>query len=130
MTYDEAVKETSALKSRFDNPFDEADKRMVVQLYGEVLGKEFRPTTCQQCYHDALIEIYLYLKREKRMKKKCNYRLRAGFIIACPDFHNGKIYTNDNLTDKIAREYLGAYPDMADYFQKLPKDDTTEKGGE
>lgn len=123
MTYKEAVETTEALKERFDKPFDNADKGVIARLYGEVLGKELRPTTCQQCYHDALIEIYVYLKNNKAMKKKCNYRLRAGFIISCPDFRNGKIYTNDNLTDEVAKEYLKKYPKQETYFQTLPEDE-------
>lgn len=128
MTYEEAVETTEELRARFDNSFDNSDKGVIARLYEEVLGKELRPTTCQQCYHDALIEIYLYLKNNKAMKKKCNYRLRAGFIIACPDFHNGKIFTNDNLTDDVAREYLQKYPKQETYFQTIPEvaDESTE----
>ena len=98
---------------------------MVARLYKEVLGKDFQPTTCQQCYHDALIEVYLYLKNNKTMAKKCNYRLRAGFIISCSDFKSGKIFTNDNLTDAVAKEYLAKYPKQEKMFQKLPE---TEAG--
>ena len=94
---------------------------MVSELYTEVTGKDFQPTTCQQCYHDALIEVYIYLKNNKTMAKKCNYRMRAGFIISCPDFHNGKIFTNDNLTDAVAKEYLQKYPKQETMFQKMPE---------
>lgn len=123
MTYDDAVRYTEELRGRFDKPFSAADKDMVSMLYTEVTGKEFRHTSCQQCYHDALIEVYLYLKKNKTMAKKCNYRMRAGFIISCPDFHNGKIYTNDNLTDAIAKEYLTKYPKQEDMFQKVPDEE-------
>lgn len=121
MTYEDAVRTTGELRERFDKPFSEADKRMVAELYTEVTGKDFKPTTCQQCYHDALIEVYVYLKNHKSMAKKCNYRMRAGFIISCPDFHNGKIFTNDNLTDAVAKEYLTKYPKQEVMFQKLPE---------
>ena len=42
--------------------------------------------------------------------------MRAGFIIASPIFHNGKIYTNANLTDKIAEEYIAMFPSQARFF--------------
>lgn len=42
--------------------------------------------------------------------------MRAGFIIHCPTFHGGKIFTNDNLTDEIAQEYIEKYPEQARYF--------------
>ena len=50
-----------------------------------------------------------------------NYRLKAGAIIMCPDFHIGQIYTNDNLTDEVAAEYLGKFPAQANIFSKIPE---------
>lgn len=126
MTYKEATAKVGELKARFDSPFDATDKAVIETLYFEVTRKRFVPTTCQQCYHDALIEIYLKLKKEKAMPKTCNYALKAGFIISCPDFYHGKIFTNENLTDKVAHEYLTKYPHMESYFQKIPSDELIE----
>lgn len=126
MTYEEARAKTEELKARFDKPFGASDKAFIEQMYSEVTRKRFVPTTCQQCYHDALIEIYVTLKREKTMPKKCNYRMKAGFIISCPDFYNGKIFTNENLTDKVAKEYLTKYPNMEGYFQQIPDEELIE----
>ena len=122
MTYKEAKAKTEDIRTRVDAPFDSSDKAMIEKLYYEVLRKEFKPTTCQQCYHDALIEIYLYLKKYRKMKTKCKYRLKAGFIICCPDFYHGKIFTNENLTDKVAKEYLDKYPTKEDFFQEIPEE--------
>ena len=126
MTYEEATAKVEELKARFDSPFDATDKAVIETLYFEVTRKRFVPTTCQQCYHDALIEIYLKLKKEKAMPKTCNYAMKAGFIISCPDFYHGKIFTNENLTDKVAHEYLTKYPHMESYFQKIPSDELIE----
>lgn len=126
MTYKEATAKVGELKERFDSPFDATDKAVIETLYFEVTRKRFVPTTCQQCYHDALIEIYLKLKKEKAMPKTCNYAMKAGFIISCPDFYHGKIFTNENLTDKVAHEYLKKYPQMESYFQKIPSDELIE----
>nr|DAZ49843.1 MAG TPA: hypothetical protein [Caudoviricetes sp.] len=126
MTYKEATAKVGELKERFDSPFDATDKAVIETLYFEVTRKRFVPTTCQQCYHDALIEIYLKLKKEKAMPKTCNYAMKAGFIISCPDFYHGKIFTNENLTDKVAHEYLTKYPHMESYFQKIPSDELIE----
>ena len=52
--------------------------------------------------------------------------MKAGFIISCPDFYHGKIFTNENLTDKVAHEYLTKYPHMESYFQKIPSDELIE----
>lgn len=126
MTYEEATAKVEELKARFDSPFDATDKAVIETLYFEVTRKRFVPTTCQQCYHDALIEIYLKLKKEKAMPKTCNYAMKAGFIISCPDFYHGKIFTNENLTDKVAHEYLTKYPHMEKYFQKIPSEELIE----
>lgn len=126
MTYKEATAKVEELKARFDSHFDATDKAVIETLYFEVTRKRLVPTTCQQCYHDALIEIYLKLKKEKAMPKTCNYALKAGFIISCPDFYHGKIFTNENLTDKVAHEYLTKYPHMESYFQKIPSDELIE----
>jgi hypothetical protein len=126
MTYKEATAKVGELKERFDSPFGATDKAVIETLYFEVTRKRFVPTTCQQCYHDALIEIYLKLKKEKAMPKTCNYAMKAGFIISCPDFYHGKIFTNENLTDKVAHEYLTKYPHMESYFQKIPSDELIE----
>ena len=126
MTYKEATAKVGELKARFDSPFDATDKALIETLYFEVTRKRFVPTTCQQCYHDALIEIYLKLKKEKAMPKTCNYAMKAGFIISCPDFYHGKIFTNENLTDKVAHEYLTKYPHMESYFQKIPSNELIE----
>ena len=135
MTYEEASKETERLREAYDRSYTDGEKRRIALLYREVTGKDFQQTTCQQCYHDAVIEVYLYLKNNKTMAKKCNYRLRAGFIISCPDFQSGKIYTNDNLTDAVAKAYLDKYPKQEKMFQKLPEaavddENAGEKDGE
>lgn len=121
MRYQEAMAKVEELRQRFDSPYCDSDKKLIARLYFEVLRKEFRPTSCQQCYHDAVIEIYLTLKKNKKMPKKCNYKLVAGFIISCPDFMGGKIFSNSNLTDKVAKEYLKMYPKMEKYFAEIPE---------
>ena len=55
------------------------------------------------------------------MAEKCNYRLRAGYLINSPTFRGGAIYSNDNLTDEVAEEFLTAFPERVDMFQQLPK---------
>lgn len=109
------------LRGRFDAPFSSSDKSTIANLYYEVIGKTFVHTSCQQCYHDGLIEIYHYIKKYGKMAEKLNYRLKAGAIINCPTFNGGKIFSNDNLTDEIAEEYLKQFPDNVEIFQKVPE---------
>lgn len=112
------------LRGRFDAPFSSSDKSTIANLYYEVIGKTFVHTSCQQCYHDGLIEIYHYIKKYGKMAEKLNYRLKAGAIINCPAFKGGKVFSNDNLTDEIAEEYLKQFPDNVEIFQKVPEKKT------
>ena len=118
MTYDEAFSITQELRARFDAPFSSLDKVTIERLYDAVLGKHLKKTNCQQCYHDALIEIYLYLKRENKMAERSKYVMRAGFIIHSPLFKGGKVFTNDNLTDEVAEEYMEMFPNKKPMFDK------------
>lgn len=120
MELSEAKQILKELRGRFDSPYSSSDKSTIEDLYFEVLGKSFRPTSCQQCYHDAVIEMYCYIKKNNSMAEKSNYRLKAGVIINCPNFQGGKIYTNDNLTDKVASDFLKMFPEQVSIFQKVP----------
>lgn len=126
MTYEEAVRLSDGLRERGNASFSPSEKETIKRLYSAVLGKTFRITSCQRCYHDAVIEIVLYLRKHKKMEEKKNYELRAGFIIHGVEFHDGKIFTNENLTDEIAAEYLERYPDKARFFARIPEK-TAEK---
>lgn len=120
MTVGEAKDIVKELKGRFDLPFNSDDKSLIEKLYNEVLGKTFKATTCQTCYHDALIEIHCFLKKYNKMKVHANYRLKAGAIIHSTSFRSGEVFSNDNLTDEVAKEYLAMFPAQAYLFQTIP----------
>ena len=123
MTYDEAVQITNRLRERGNASFSPSEKSDIERLYPLVLGKKFRVTSCQRCYHDAVIEIALYLRSHDTMPeiKEKLYELRHGFIIHCPEFHGGKVFSNANITDEIAAEYWERYPNMRKFFDKVPE---------
>lgn len=121
MTKDEAKRLINDLRGRFSAPYNQSDKETIVELYFAVCGKVFRPTSCQNCYHDAVIEIYNHLKRYNTMAAERHYLLKAGAIINSPVFDKGKIYTNENLTDDVAERYLDMFPSAANLFQRLPE---------
>lgn len=119
MEYQEALFIADDLKARFDAGFSVSDKESIAELYSEVLRKELKRTNCNDCYRDALIEVYNYLRTERKMKEKCAYSLLAGVIIQ--DFENGKVYTNANLTDEVAESYLRRFPKQIQMFAKFPE---------
>lgn len=126
MEYQEALNMADDLKTRFDAGFSVSDKESIIELYSEVLRKELKRTNCNDCYRDALIEVYNYLRMEKKMKEKCSYSLLSGVIIQ--DFENGKVYTNANLTDEVVESYLKRFPKQIQMFAKFP-DNWEEKTG-
>lgn len=126
MNYQEAKDAVEKLQGKSDASFSNSEKKKIEELYFEVLRKTFVHTSCQQCYHDAVIEMMVYLRKNRKLRAKCNYRMRAGFIISCPDFYSGKIFTNENLTDKVAKEYLTRYPKQETMFAEIPEGELPE----
>lgn len=120
MNVNDVILRLTELKSRIDSGFSFTDKSEVAKLYGEVLGKTFKATSCRDCYRDAIIEMMLYLRKNGAMKEKCKYTLLNGVIIR--EFGTGKVYSNANLTDKIAEGYLKKYPQQIKMFAAYPDD--------
>lgn len=121
MTYDEALVIVEELKGVGKAPFSIHQKQQIAEIFPLIMGRKFRKTSCPRCYHDAVIEMAVQLRKEKKMPEKCNYRMRAGFIIHNPAIDNGKIYTNANLTDDVARRYLELFPQKKNMFEVIPK---------
>ena len=115
------ISELEELKGRFDMPYNSTDKRTIRRLYREVLGKEMRQTSCQTCYHDAVVEMFYHINHNGKMARKRKYLLKAGAMIQSADIDNGKVYTNANLTDSVAARYLRKHPARAILFQRMPR---------
>lgn len=122
MTYQEALDRVEELRGHGNAPFSIEQKRLIAQMYPEILGKPFRRTACQRCYHDAVIEMAVKLRKEQKMREKCDYHMRAGFIIRCGDFDDGEIYTNANLTNDVAKRYLERFPQKRAMFDRIPEE--------
>lgn len=98
-----------------------SDKSDIELLYRQVLRKDFTKSSCNDCYHDAVIEMYLYLKRTGNMKQKSNYTLKNGVLLQT-EFGSNTMYTNANLTDEVAENYLAKNPKGEILFASLPTD--------
>ena len=122
MTYKEALDRVEELRGRMSAPFSIEDKQLIARLYPEITGRTFHKTACRRCYQDAVIEMAVKLRKEQKMREKCDYHMRAGFIIRCGDFDNGEIYTNANLTNDVARRYLERFPQKRAMFDRIPEE--------
>lgn len=98
-----------------------SDKEEIENLYVLVLDKKFIRTSCSDCYHDAVIEMSVYLNKNGKMKEKSEYGLKNGVLLQM-GFGSSEMYTNANLTDEAAEKYLAKYPDNIKYFSKKPDD--------
>lgn len=96
-------------------------KAEIENLYVLVLDKKFVRTSCSDCYHDAVIEMSVYLNKNGKMKEKSEYGLKNGVLLQM-GFGSSEMYTNGNLTDEAAEKYLAKYPDNIKYFSKKPDD--------
>ena len=123
MTYDEALVIVEELRGHGRAPFSIEQKQLIEQTYPQIMGRNFRKTSCKRCYHDAVIEMAVKLRKTRVMEtpKKCDYKMRAGFIIRHPLVDDGKIYTNANLTNEAAAKYLELFPAKAVMFEVIPE---------
>lgn len=120
MTINEVILRISELRGHVDSGLSSMEKAEITKLYREVLGKEFKPTSCRDCYRDACIEMELYLRKNGAMKQKSLYMLLNGVIIR--EFGTGRVFSNANLTDKVAEEWLRKYPNQIKMFASYPED--------
>lgn len=103
------------------NAYSTSDKAEIEKLYMDVLDKVFVRTSCNDCYRDAVYEMYSYLKKNGKMKEKSIYKLKNGVLLQM-GFGSGEFYTNANLTDEIAEKYLEEHPERINYFAIYPDD--------
>lgn len=118
MTVSEAYDTLLAL-SRANKPYSSAEESIISNLYTEVTGKRVRDCNCRDRYKDAVIEALVFLKRNKAMKEKCDYKLRAGVILHIAG--SSEVYTNDNLTNAVAEQFLKDNPNAQGRFAVIPQ---------
>lgn len=124
MTEHEAQAELMILRGLADSGNDLALVReRVDRLYWEVCRKHLRTCKCKNVEKDALLEIYAKLMyHAKTNTTMAQSKLVAGVVLQWKSNH----YTNANLTDEVAREFLEAFPMRKDWFEVLPSA-TTDK---
>lgn len=115
MTAAEAYDTLLAL-SRAQQPYSAAEESNISTLYTAVTGKKVRDCNCKDKWHDAIIEALVYLRKNGKMKQHCDYKLRAGVIL-----HVGtSVYSNANLTNEVAAQFLKEHPQAVSRFAKIP----------
>lgn len=125
MNYEEAQAELNDLRGLADTGSLAVAKERVEKLYFAVLGKHLRRCRCRNILQDALLEIYTKLRKNDKKTmdpNKATAKLVNGVVI----FWKGNHYTNSNLTDEVAREFLASFPQRKDWFATLPSATTAK----
>ncbi len=108
-----------------DSVFSEEQRNLIAEAYQSLLGKQIPNCSCRNRYTDALIEICATFKIKTNMSN-CKYQLKAGVII----WIGTDCYSNHNLTDEVAEEYIKKFPEAKEKeFQAWP-DENEEKNAE
>ena len=125
MTTEEAQAELMILRGLASSGNDLALVReRIDRLYWAVCRKHLRTCKCKNVEKDALLEIYAKLKyNQKTNTTMAQARLVNGVVLKWQGNH----YTNANLTDEVAREFLSAFPVRKDWFAVLPSASTEKK---
>lgn len=118
MTEQEAQAELMILRGLASSGADLAlVKERIDRLYWAVCHKHLRTCKCKDKYKDALLEIYAKLMYHKKTNTNmAQSRLVRGVVLQWKGTH----YTNSNLTDEVAREFLASFPQRKDWFEILP----------
>ena len=125
MTEQEAQAELMILRGLASSGNDLALVReRIDRLYWAVCRKHLRTCKCKNVEKDALLEIYAKLKyNQKTNTTMAQARLVNGVVLKWQGDH----YTNANLTDEVAREFLSAFPIRKDWFAVLPSASTEKQ---
>jgi hypothetical protein len=73
--------------------------------------------SCATCYIEALFKIIKYTNMAFSQ-----YELRRGYVALLAKPLNGvKAFTNKQITDELAQEFLRQHPERVVYFTKMPR---------
>lgn len=115
MSYDEIKRRVSAWLVQTN--YTTAETLAIEQAYRDVFGRGVRDCKCPNRYRDAVIELRIFIKNHATMEKS-NYKLKAGVVIQPSG--TSEVYTNDNLTDEIAEQFLKERPGARGLFAVAP----------
>lgn len=94
-----------------------SDKSFIESYYERILFKRFNNRGCGQCYNDAFIEMYTYVKRNG-IKDMGKFILKREELIHIQG--DKQVYARPNITDEIAIKYLSEYPNAIKKFETYP----------
>lgn len=106
----------------FRGDYTEEQKRQIENLYKQVFREQFTPSSCTNCYHDAVDKMWAYIRQHGDVMPEREFVLKYGAVINVGKFGEGKFYIRHTLTDELAIEYLSKNPAGIREFESYPKD--------
>lgn len=122
MEFQEIKDKVKDLESKIEK-LSKEDKELINEMYQELFNTSVKNCNCRNVYVDSFFQIRKYMKEND---KKRTFFLKNGVLV----HWNGGIYSNLNLTDEVATDYLKKYPSNTQDFSKYPADFFEEKEGE
>lgn len=107
---------------RFRGEYTQKQKREIEHLYKQVFREPFTPTSCSNCYHDAVDKMWAYIRKHGDVMPEREFVLKHGAVINVGKFGSGQFYIRHTLTDALALEYLRKNPAGIREFEAYPSD--------
>lgn len=107
---------------RFRGEYTQKQKREIENLYKQVFRESFTPTSCSNCYHDAVDKMWAYIRKHGDVMPEREFILKHGAVINVGEFGSGRFYIRHTLTDDLAMEYLRKNPAGIREFEAYPTD--------
>lgn len=107
---------------RFRGEYTQKHKREIEALYKQVFRESFTPTSCSNCYHDAVDKMWAYIRKHGDVMPEREFILKHGAVINVGEFGSGRFYIRHTLTDDLAMEYLRKNPTGIREFEAYPAD--------
>lgn len=107
---------------RFRGEYTQKQKREIENLYKQVFRESFTPTSCSNCYHDAVDKMWAYIRKHGDVMPEREFVLKHGAVINVGEFGSGRFYIRHTLTDDLALEYLRKNPAGIREFEAYPAD--------
>lgn len=107
---------------RFRGEYTQKQRREIEALYKHVFRESFTPTSCSNCYHDAVDKMWAYIRKHGDVMPEREFILKHGAVINVGKFGSGQFYIRHTLTDALALEYLRKNPAGIREFEAYPSD--------
>lgn len=120
MSYQSIFEELQQLRNHLYGDFLIAEKKRIVELYHIILHKQVKNLNCGDCYRDAFIELYTYVKQHlTEVLSDYPFVLKEGEVI---HFFGESEYYSNEVPEQVARKYLQTFPNAISKFSQYPDD--------